>query len=82
MAKKKKQVLFVHGAGEGAYDADAKLAADLRDKLGLHYKVHCPRMPNEAAPDAAVWKRRLAKEIAALGDRTILVAQHVRRLPS
>jgi predicted alpha/beta hydrolase family esterase len=71
--KKKKQVLFVHGAGEGAYDADAKLAADLRDQLGPNYKVHCPRMPNEAAPDAAVWKRRLAKEIAAMGNGAILV---------
>jgi pimeloyl-ACP methyl ester carboxylesterase len=71
--KKKKQVLFVHGAGEGAYDADAKLAADLRDQLGPDYKVHCPRMPNESAPDAAVWKRRLAKEIAAMGSGAIVV---------
>jgi len=70
---RKKQVLFVHGAGEGAYDADAKLAADLRQRLGRNYRVHCPRMPNEAAPDAAVWKRRLAKEISAMGQRAILV---------
>jgi pimeloyl-ACP methyl ester carboxylesterase len=69
----RKQILFVHGAGEGAYDADAKLAADLRDELGPRYRVHCPRMPNEAAPDAAVWKRRLAKEIAAMGNGAILV---------
>src|SRR5688572_5279136 len=71
--KRKKQVLFVHGAGKGAYDADAKLAADLRDQLGPDYRVRCPRMPNEAAPDAAVWKRRLAKEIAAMGTGAILV---------
>jgi predicted alpha/beta hydrolase family esterase len=70
---KRKQILFVHGAGEGAYDADAKLAADLRDELGSGYRVHCPRMPNEAAPDAAVWKRRLAKEIAAMGNGAVLV---------
>jgi predicted alpha/beta hydrolase family esterase len=31
-------------------------------------------MPSEAAPDAAVWKRRLAKEIAAMGNGAILVA--------
>ena len=73
MRTKKKQVLFVHGAGEGAYGADAKLAADLRDQLGPDYRVHCPRMPNEAAPDAAVWKRRLAKDIAAMGNGAILV---------
>jgi pimeloyl-ACP methyl ester carboxylesterase len=70
---KKKQILFVHGAGEGAYDADAKLAANLRDQLGPHYKVHYPRMPNEAAPDAPAWKRRLAKEVAAMGSGAILV---------
>ena len=27
-------VLFVHGAGEGAYEADALLVASLRDRLG------------------------------------------------
>ena len=72
--KKKKQVLFVHGAGEGAYDADVKLAADLQNRLGPNYNVHCPRMPNEASPKTAVWKRRLAKEIAAMGNGAILVA--------
>jgi len=72
-SREKTQILFVHGAGEGAYAVDAKLAADLRDELGPRYRVHCPRMPKEAAPDAAVWKRRLAKEIAAMGNGAILV---------
>src|SRR5215203_697838 len=72
-SNRKKQVLFLHGAGKGAYDADARLAADLRDRLGPHYRVYYPRMPHEAAPDAAVWKRRLAKEVAAMGNGAILV---------
>jgi hypothetical protein len=30
----KKQVLFVHGGGQGAHEEDKKLAANLRDVIG------------------------------------------------
>jgi hypothetical protein len=30
----KRDVLFVHGGGEGAHEVDEKLAASLRDALG------------------------------------------------
>jgi hypothetical protein len=33
------QVLFVHGAGEGAHACDAKLVTSLRDQLGPGYVV-------------------------------------------
>ncbi len=38
-----KQVLFVHGGGQGAYEEDKKLAASLRDVLGAAYDVRHPR---------------------------------------
>lgn len=68
-----KQVLFVHGAGEGAFEADAKLAASLQSELGANYKVHFPQMPNEASPEYAPWKRHLTETMAALGSDAILV---------
>jgi len=69
----RKQVLFVQGAGDGAYALDAKLAGSLGKALGADYDVRYPCMPDEAAPDGAAWKRRLAAEIGALADGAILV---------
>lgn len=43
----KRQLLFVHGGGEGAYEEDRKMAASLREALGGGYGVHCPKMPDE-----------------------------------
>ena len=38
----KKQVLFIHGGGQGAYEEDKKMAANLWDALGVAYTVKCP----------------------------------------
>jgi len=73
MKPMKKHVLFIQGGGEGAYDADALLAASLRDALGSSYEVHYPKMPNEDEPEYAVWKDRITSEIAALGSDAIVV---------
>ncbi|MCR2816466.1 alpha/beta fold hydrolase [Microbacterium jiangjiandongii] len=40
-------VVFVHGAGRGAYDADARMAASLARHLGHGFPVHLPRLPEE-----------------------------------
>jgi uncharacterized protein len=68
-----KHVLFVHGAGQGAYEADNKLVASLSSELGSDFHVHYPRMPNEASPRYEDWKQRLVEEVTALGDGAILV---------
>jgi predicted alpha/beta hydrolase family esterase len=68
-----KQVLFVQGGGEGAYAADAKLAASLQSELGSDYKVHFPKMPNEESPDYAAWEGHISKALGALGSDVILV---------
>ncbi len=69
----KKQVLFVHGGGQGAYEKDKKLAANLRDALGAAYNVRCPKMPDEDRPEYEAWKNQIVKELAALDGEVILV---------
>ena len=73
----KKQVLFVQGGGDGAYDADAKLAESLVRALGPGYEVRYPEMPNQSDPHYESWKSFLAKEITALGDDVVLVAHSI-----
>ena len=69
-----KQVLFIQGAGEGAYGEDEALAENLRQQLGRDYDVRYPRMPNEADPDDEAWGKVITDEIADMGDDAILVA--------
>ena len=68
-----KQILFIHGAGEGAHEEDSKLAASLQKELGDGYTVTIPAMPNEDAPDYEPWKEQISKELCALGEHVILV---------
>jgi predicted alpha/beta hydrolase family esterase len=75
--RKTRPVLFVHGGGGGAYAADAKLAADLEEKLGPGYVVRFPKLPNEADPDYQTWKRRILKELGRMGDDAILVGHSI-----
>ena len=69
----KKQVLFVHGGGQGAYEEDKKMALNLRDVLGAAYEVRCPKMPDEDSPEYGAWKAQIAQELAASDGEVILV---------
>jgi predicted alpha/beta hydrolase family esterase len=69
----KKQVLFVHGGGQGAYEEDKNLAASLRDVLGVAHEVRCPKMPDEDSPEYEAWKDQIAKELTALDGEVSLV---------
>lgn len=71
------QVLFVHGAGQGAYEEDGLLVASLQNALGSAYEARYPRMVNEESPEYADWKAQLTSELAALGDEVILVGHSV-----
>jgi predicted alpha/beta hydrolase family esterase len=66
-------VLFVRGAGEGAHEADEKLAASLRDALGRGYDVRSPQMPDEDDPEVGAWKEKIAGELATMDGAAILV---------
>ncbi|HLO31020.1 MAG TPA: alpha/beta hydrolase [Anaerolineales bacterium] len=74
---KKKQVLFIQGGGEGAYDVDKKLAGALQSALGVEYEVLYPKMPEEESSGYAAWKAEISKELAALHGKLILVAHSV-----
>jgi predicted alpha/beta hydrolase family esterase len=72
-----RQVLFVHGGGEGAYAEDAKLVASLSGKLGPSYSVRYPQMPNEDEPDYQAWKQLISEELTAMGEGAILVGHSI-----
>jgi predicted alpha/beta hydrolase family esterase len=69
----KKQVLFIHGGGEGAYEEDKKMAASLKNVLGTAYDVRHPKMPDEDRPEYEAWKDQIAQELAATDGEVILV---------
>jgi predicted alpha/beta hydrolase family esterase len=69
----KKQVLFIQGAGAGAYEEDKELASSLQDSLGDEYYVVYPRMPNEENPEDGPWMAQISNELAALEDNVFLV---------
>ena len=73
----KKSVLFIHGGGQGAYEADALLAEALQKELGSAYDVHYTRMPLEEEAGYVDWKARIAAELANLEDGVILVGHSV-----
>lgn len=66
-------ILFIHGAGEGAYDADKKLAASLQQSLGAGYEVHCPAMPNEDDAPYDQWTHKIEADLAEMPAPAILV---------
>lgn len=68
-----KQILFIHGGGEGAYEEDRKVAANLQELLGAAYNVRCPKMPNEGSTEFGAWKGQIAKELIAQDGSKILV---------
>ena len=72
-----RQVLFVHGAGDGAWEADARLAASLTVALGPGYAVRNPQFPDEDEPDYQTWARVIGEELQGLGAGAVLVGHSV-----
>ena len=71
------QVLFIQGAGQGAYDEDQKLASSLRQALGPEYEVRYPAMPDEANAPCALWKHHIEAALASMQGPIILVGHSV-----
>jgi predicted alpha/beta hydrolase family esterase len=72
-----KTVLFIHGAGKGAYEEDGLLVASLQKALESSYEVRYPRMVNEGDSEYADWKAQIAAELAALEGEVALVGHSV-----
>ena len=71
-----KQVLFIQGAGAGAYDADKKLANSLQRTLGSDYDMRYPRMPDEDNAPYEEWKQQVETEMATMsGPVSLLVTR-------
>ncbi|HKX24470.1 MAG TPA: alpha/beta family hydrolase [Candidatus Saccharimonadales bacterium] len=68
-----KQILFLQGGGEGAYEADQKLVDSLKQSLGQGYTVNYPAMPNEDYPDYTTWKPLIQKALTDAPDPVIVV---------
>lgn len=70
-------VLFIHGAGEGAYATDKKLADSLSQALGTDYEVHYPAMVDEDNAPYDQWKQQIEKELATMPGSILLVGHSV-----
>jgi hypothetical protein len=70
-------VLFIHGAGMGAYEEDRLLADSLQRALGAKYHVQCPRMTDEANVPLPLWNAEIDARLAATSDRVALVGHSV-----
>lgn len=70
-------ILFVQGAGSGAYDEDILLADSLQQNLGQHFDVHYPRMPNEDDAPYAQWRQLIDDELASIRGPVFVVGHSV-----
>jgi predicted alpha/beta hydrolase family esterase len=73
----KTHILFIHGAGKGAFEEDALLAESLQRELGTNYLVRYPQMINEDSPEYFDWEPQITGEIASLSGNLILVGHSV-----
>lgn len=69
----KNNLIFFHGGGSDEdYEADAKLVASLKSKLGSEYAVHYPLLPNNGTPDLGR-REQISHEISKGKEDFILV---------
>jgi serine hydrolase len=73
----KRYVLFIQGAGAGAYAEDRLLADSLERKLGTDYEVQCPQMPDEDNSPYPEWKAEIDARLAAMKGSVALVGHSV-----
>ncbi len=68
-------VLFIQGAGSGAYDEDHRLAESLRTSLAQRFEMRYPRMPHEDDAHYAEWRQQIEHELAGMPG-PVVVAGH------
>lgn len=73
----KKQVLFIHGAGAGAYKADVLLANNLQTELGKEFEVISPEMPDEDNAPYEIWKGVIEKMLREMQNPVILAGHSI-----
>jgi predicted alpha/beta hydrolase family esterase len=70
-------VVFIQGAGAGAHDEDARLAASLERHLGDEFSVEFPRMPDEDEPDDERWHQAIGDAITRGSAPVVLVGHSI-----
>jgi predicted alpha/beta hydrolase family esterase len=70
-------VLFIQGAREGAYEADALLVERLQQSLGDAYAVSYPAMPDEGNAPYEAWIQQFEDALATMDGPVILVGHSV-----
>jgi predicted alpha/beta hydrolase family esterase len=70
-------VLFIQGAGEGAYAEDALLADSLKTALGAGFDVQFPEMIDEDDAQLDVWSRQIDEALASVDGDVIAVGHSV-----
>lgn len=73
----KSYVLFIQGAGAGAYAEDRLLAESLQRELGADYEVQCPQMPDEENSPYPEWRAEIDSRLAAMKGAVALVGHSV-----
>jgi pimeloyl-ACP methyl ester carboxylesterase len=75
---RRRQVLFIQGAGAGTHDEwDDKLVDSLRRELGDGFEIRYPRMPAEDDPSDTAWGPAIAEATAILEDGAVVVGHSV-----
>ena len=70
-------VVFIQGAGNGAYDEDKRLAESLRRTLGARFEVRYPAMPNEDDAPYEQWRQQIEHELAGVPGPAVVVGHSV-----
>ncbi len=69
-------IIFLHGAGAGAYDEDARMVADLIRRLDGHDIVDYPRLPEEESGEEA-WLRAIGHALERARMPVLVVAHSI-----
>ncbi len=71
-----KKILFIHGGGNGGYEADKKLAASLKNTLGKEYKIDNPEIQfKETEPDYG-WSKQISDHISSNNEDNLILVGH------
>jgi predicted alpha/beta hydrolase family esterase len=72
-----RSVLFIQGAGAGAYAEDRHLADSLQRALGAGYEVQYPQIPDEENSPYREWQAEIDARLAAATGTVALVGHSV-----
>lgn len=70
-------LLFLQGAGSGAYKEDKRLVENLQRSLGPHFEVRYPAMLDEGDAPYEQWRQQIERELSDVPGRVFVVGHSV-----